>query len=397
MGRTHLIIGASAAGVSAANRLRMLCPDDKIIIISAESHLPYNKCFLVDHLIDEKSGEDIQTLTREMANEKRISLWLGVRVTQVNNTEKTVICHNGTMVPYDTLILATGSRPVIPPIKGIDQFDNVHTFHTLEDTHTLMNKVKEGSISQAVVIGGGLSGLECADALSYHGIQTSVIERADRVLSHQINPGASQYIQGLMAQQGVTFMPHKEVIALEGAGRQAKRVVLSSGAALTADLVIIAVGSQPNSEIAAQPKIELYQGAIAVNEYMQTNIPAIYAAGDVIAVPDIITGKLVRNGTWPDAMLQGIIAACHIAGKPRSYPGIAAITSSAFFGAKFAACGPIQQGKTAHIATKASENSYEAYLVENDVLKGFTLIGQRLNMGPLKKAILTKTPFNRPF
>jgi NAD(P)H-nitrite reductase large subunit len=157
-------------------------------------------------------------------------------------------------------------------------------------------------------------------------------------------------------------------------------------------MVICATGLRPASALATDAGIATHQGGIVVNEHMQTNDPHIYAGGDVIMVKDQVTGTLHASCTWPDAMMQGLFAANAIAGKPRSYPGVMTISTSAFFGVKFATYGMknLPQGSTSVI--KQGSDFYHQFIIQNDLLIGFVLIGQTQRLSEIKRALLTRQP-----
>lgn len=393
MKKTHIIIGASAAGIAAANKLRQLDALANIIMISDELEAPYNKCMLADYMAGIKQESQVHTLTLAQAELKNITLMLGKRVVLVLPESKQIVLDNDEIISYDTLLIATGTSPFIPDIEGLaGGTQGVFTFHRLRDIQAIMAYVKNKPVTKAVVIGSGLSGLECADALLPYTVQVSIVEMQGQVLSSIINDEGAQFIQSQMASNGVHFYPHQKVDQVMHQEGHVAGVKLSSGALLEADMVIVAAGLAPNIELAKQSGIALGACGIATNEYMQTSIADIYAAGDIAMVKDQLTGNVVPSRMWPDAMLQGLVAASSMAGQPRVYPGIASVISSSFFGIKFAACGPVLNPEGCQKVVNQTQEFYHLLLIKGDRLKGFLLVGNTGKCGVLRQALMTQMP-----
>ena len=390
MNKTHIIIGASAAGIAAAQKLRQLDAQSTIVMISDEQEAPYNKCMLADYMAGIKHEHQVYTLSLEQAAQKNITLMRGKQVTAIAPDVKKITLDDGQAMAYDTLLLAVGTSPFIPPIAGIDA-QGVFTFHRLRDIHAIMAYVKRNAVKKAVVIGAGLSGMECADALRAHGVAVSVVERQSHVLASIVTQEGSAFIQERMKQHEVQLYPQSTVEQIMQQDGVVHSVHLKSGQMLQTEMVIIAAGLAPNTELAEQAGIALGSSGILINEYMQTSVPGIYAAGDIVMVKDQLSGSLVPSRLWPDAMMQGTLAASAMAGNPRLYPGVASIISSAFFGIKFVACGPILTPKSGmERVINKGEGFYHMVLVQEGKLKGFLLVGNTSKSGLLRQAVMTQ-------
>ena len=198
-----------------------------------------------------------------------------------------------------------------------------------------------------------------------------------------------------MIEQGIGWYPNQEVQEILAPDHYITGVKLASGQILEGDMVVVATGARPNAQLALGANIELFQGGIKTDDFMATNQPGIYAGGDVAVVRDQLSEKLIQSCLWPDAMLQGIIAAQAISGQNRPYPGAILINTSAFFGVKFASCGPVADpGHRPNINQIASGADYWAYLQKGGLLKGFVLIGNTSRLPTLRRALLTKQPFS---
>ncbi len=406
----HIIIGSSAVGVSAMRKLRSLDADAEIICISDEQESPYNKCFLADYLGQKKTEEQLLTLKADYCADNNIVLMLGTRVEKIDSQAKKIICTTQAAVSgkkvvtqelmYDTLLIGTGVSPLMPPIEGAQDSRGVFMFHRQRDATAIMGYLKERSVTQAVVIGAGLSGLEAADALTTHGIAVAVVDRAAHVLGRQVDATGSMFIERKMQEAGVIWRAEQQAKKIISQKGFVTGLELASGELLPAQLIIVAVGATPNSALAKEAGIEVQDGAIVTDNHMMTTMPGIYAAGDVALVRDQLSGSLVRSCTWPDAMMQGMVAASAMAGAPTEYAGMTAITSSSFFGLKFATCGPVVEAimvevpKTCEVVLQESEELYQALLLQNGILKGFLLVGHTKKVPMLKKALLTREQIN---
>ena len=386
--KKHIIIGNSAAGIAAIRTLRSLDQDAQIMCISDEKEHPYNKCFLADYMSGEKAEQQIYTLTQEQIDLLGVDMHLGQRVIQIASDNQAIMLQDSSVESYDTLLLAIGTRPMLPRIKNLDAYRNVFTFHNLKGAQKLSSFIKQRCPKRAVVIGAGLSGVEIADALTVHNIDVQLIERSDQLLAAHITHTGSQVLHNALVHAGASLYAGQTVHALEGRGQEAQAVILSDGTVIETDLVIVTAGLKQNSELAQTAQLTFDQCGLVVNEYMQTSDPHIYAAGDIISTVDLISGSRMASCTWPDAMQQGRHAAYAMAGQPRAYKGAHIITSSAFFGLKFYSCGSLKAtGYTA--IEQRGDLTYERYLIENGQLKGFQLLGDGRQFALLRRALMT--------
>ena len=387
----YVIIGNSAAGISAINKLWQLDPEGSVLCISREKEKPYNKCFLADYLAGEKSEEQLST---KLFHE-RVEFRFDTQAIEIDADRKIITMSDNETIIYQELLIATGSSPILPPISGLGAAKNVFTFHTLQDTNRLLSEIQHNDFSHVTIIGAGLSGLEAADALRSQNLLVTIIDRESRVLSHHIDEEGSRFIEQKLLDTGISFLPNQTVTAIKEKQGIVSELILESGRTIRTDLVICATGLKPNSELAHKAGLQLYKNSIWTGPYLRTSHPHIYAAGDAIVVKDQITGHLVRSCTWPDAMHQGMIAAHNMAGQPKEYPGIATVTSSAFFGVKFAACGNFQKlhkgGRYTVISCKGRDDEHCKMLMKEGVPMGFVLIGKTLpQLGKLRRAVLFK-------
>ncbi len=388
-----LIIGTSAAAIGAVNKLVRLVPDASITMISNERELPYNKCFLADYVAGSKTESHLYTRPREFFAQHGVAVHLGTTVTQLLPTERVVVCADRRRFLYDKLLLTLGSRPIVPSLPGSEGVTGVLPFYNFADAQTVLAGIDDQYLRRAVVIGAGLTGLECADALQLRGVRVSVVDLAPRVLPRLVDSTAAALIEQHMRERGVDWYPRTTVEQVLSCDGQVAGVKLSSGQKLSTDFVLIAVGMRPNSQLARDAGLAMVQsGCVEVDEFLRTSDDATWAAGDVIEVTDQLTGERVPSCMWADAMLQGAISAQNMAGTVRSYPGVTVTSSSEFFGMPFAACGPVRDpGPELCAERRASVGAYELVLrTKTGAVGGFLLIGGTNGRLPqLRRAVMT--------
>lgn len=319
----YLIIGNSAAGVTAAETIRAKDPYGTITLISREPHHVYGRP-LISYLIEGKTTLDAMKFKPETFYEDhKITALLGdeFEALTLDPEAHEVGLKNGDSIGYGRCLLATGSVPFTPPIKGLQGKSNVFTFITLDDAEQAWAAAVEASLkasesgrcSRVVVIGSGLIGLKAAEALSHHLDEISVLELADRILPTVLDPEGSALLQRLLEPHGITCYPGLTADEVLGEGDQAVGVRLTNGECLDCDLIIAAVGVRPNSSLALEAGAQSGRGLI-VDERLLTSLPDVYAAGDVVQVCDVLDGSEHPLALWPNAMHQGKIAGRQMAG-----------------------------------------------------------------------------------
>lgn len=389
-----ICIGASAGAIACINKLKMLDPEREILCFSAESEQPYNKCLLADWLSDKKTESQVVLTSHEQLRQKGIIFHQNTPISQIKPEEKAVFTSSGERWVYDDLLIATGSRPFIPSIVGLSG-DRVFTFHTASDTRDMDRFIREQSPRRALVIGAGLTGLEAADALLSRGVGSiTVLEKSDRLMGELIPKSASDFLANRMASLKVSVECNKQVISVHTHQRELT-AIYSSGEAICVDMIIVATGVRSNSELAQKAGIACERSGIIVNQFMQTSVAHIYAAGDVALVSDQITQDRIVSRTWPDAMAQGMTAAHAIAGVPKPYPGVVMSLNSAFFGLKFAssyASLSLDHNQEALIIKEGPEPSYGYIMTSQGVVTGYCLMGDTSRAPVLRRSLVTKQP-----
>lgn len=393
----HVIIGSSAAGIGALSRLRKLDPHSSIMCITAQKQLPYNTCLLADYLGDAKELSQIIIKTQDFFDDNAIILKKNTCLVAIDTDTKIITVESEGVkeqVPYDTLFLGLGTQIVYPPISGIHDYAGVFSFHTLDDTTTILDYIKQRQVSKALIIGAGLSGVECADALSEHGIESDIVEMQQFLLPSLVDDEGAQFIERKMNAHGVTMHAQKKVVSVHGSDHGVEHAVLDTGDTISCQMIIVATGGQPCTTVARDAGIALENNRIVVDEYQQTSITDIYAAGDICMVRDVVTKQLVASTLWTDAMMQGMHAACAMAGQKRAYPGVCIITGSRFFDTMFISAGKIIcPSNDYQEVIDESDEYYHKFMLDIDSrLCGFLMVGKAKALGKLRTMMISQKP-----
>ena len=327
MGKKVVIIGGVAGGATAAARLRRLDETANIVMFERGDYISYANCGLPYHVSGVIRSRDALLLQTPSAMMKKFNMDVRVRqeVVSIDRANKTVTvkkADNGETYqePYDALVLATGSSPVRPPIPGIDA-ENILTLWTVPDTDKLKSRVRDGGVERAVVVGGGFIGLEVAENLRHLGIEVTIVEMLDQVMT-PLDYEMAKPLHENIEKNGVKLCLGDGVSAFSQTDDGGVRVELKSGKVIEAELAVLAIGVRPNNELAKAAGLTLNaRGGVVTDEYLRTSDPDIFAVGDVIEVEDfILKGRSMVPLAGP-ANKQGRIAANNIAGFGEKYEG----------------------------------------------------------------------------
>ncbi len=389
MKRRHVIVGTSAAGIGAVSRLASLVPDDEIICVSSSIYPPYNTCLLADVLSGSRAPKTIATRQLSFFDENGIDLRLDTSVKAIDVAEKKLTLSRGEELTYDSLFLGMGTSPKRPPLLG-EECVGVFTFANCSDLKELTAFIEERSVKRAIVIGAGLSGIECADALTTRGISVSIVEASARLLPRQVNSEGSRVIERAMKRTGTKLYTRQRVHRIVEVMGHADGVVLDDGTELPAQMVIMTVGSTPNTQVTAEAGFAMHDKRLKVDHRMATLAPDVFAGGDMCVVPSAVDDELIPTSTWPDAMLQGVTAAFSIAGKPKPYPGLLTVSSSNFYGLTFVSCGAVAEPPEEYERVMQQSRDYHhTFLYKEGTLAGFLMVGKVDNVGLLRRFVTT--------
>ena len=380
----YVVIGASAASIAFMNKIARLDPSAQITCVSQENELPYNKCFLADYCAGSKQEQEVLLNTTYLST--RVTWLLDTSVVRIDVHNKAIITAAGLLVSYDTLFLGMGSSPFIP--NCVSDRSAIYTFHTLQDTNNLLAAIKDRNAKSALIVGAGLSGIECADALHKNGVTVTIIEQKDTILPSILDQEAAIFLKNHIIQQGVTILTNQ---LIESISQNGQSISIKKEGRLEADLIVFTTGLRPNSALAKEAGIAIAaNGGVNVDQNLETSFKGVYAGGDLIAITNTLTGQSNLSCTWPDAMMQGMCAAqAAFNGSGQPYKGAPIIVNSAFFGLNFAQAGLKRPDTNQVQILKKGADFYQSYILENDQLKGFTVLGNTHDYGQLRRLILT--------
>ncbi|HOF51515.1 MAG TPA: FAD-dependent oxidoreductase [Rhodoferax sp.] len=302
----HLILGAGPAGVIAAETIRKLSPTDAITLVGDEPEPPYSRMaipYLLMGNVDER-GTYLRKGASHFADLK-VNV-VRARVTSVQIATKTVALDNGQSLAFDTLLVATGSHPIRPPIPGIGSA-GVHACWTLDDARKIMALATRGA--RVLQLGAGFIGCIIMEALAARGVKLSVVEMGDRMVPRMMGPTAGGMIRDWCEAKGVQVFTGTKVESITpGTPLQVK---LSNGQTMEADLVISAAGVRPAIGYLENSGIQCLLGVLT-DEHLQTNVPGVYAAGDCAEAFDKVSGKTIVSAIQPNAAEQARVAAANM-------------------------------------------------------------------------------------
>lgn len=313
-----VIIGAGQAAGQAAASLRQEGYDGEIIMLGDEPHPPYQRPPLSKEYLSGKFGlEKVYVRPEKFYAEKNIDIRTGTRVTAIDREAKTVTTAAGETIPYEKLLIATGSRPRILGTQGSD-LEGIYYLRTITDVDAIRGALD--TAKSAVIVGGGYIGLEVAAVAKTLGVDVSVLEMEDRILQRVTTPEMSEYYDSLHTGRGVRILKNTTVSGFEGEGR-VERVLCGDGSKIDADMVIIGIGIIPNVELAQEAGLDVDNG-IVVDDHCRTSDPDIYAAGDCTNHPNPLLGRRLRLESVPNAMEQARVACANMLGGDRVYESV---------------------------------------------------------------------------
>ncbi len=398
----HVIIGNSAAGIRAAETLRYLDPVSDISIISEEDIHAYSRCLLPDFLAGSRSEREIYFRPEDFYARNRIQTIFGSKAESIDPEQRRVLLDDGTRLSYDKLLIATGASSTLPPIPGIDS-PNVFGLRHLRDARNILKACAKAR--RVVIIGAGFVGLEAATALYRQGLEVTVVEKMPQILPQQFDTLAADIILQDIQAEGIRFVLGrgiKEISPPSVWGRIFSNpgcgVVLEDGTRLKAEVIIIAAGTRPNVEVALSAGIKINRG-IPVNDFMETNVPHIYAAGDVAETKDVVTGQTGLTPIWPNASAQGRTAAYNMVGHPKAYGGMIGLQNAVEFRDVPAIAMGISRPAGADYQVLSSyhpeKNRYKKLVLLNDRLVGMILVGDIHQAGIYGALIKNKASVSR--
>ena len=386
----YAIIGNGAAGISAAQAIRERDKTGSIYMISNEEYPAYNRPMLTKSLVAGLDAAQIAVQEPSWYEDNHVFQMLGKNVVSIDTQKKEIHTVDGAKFKYTKLIYALGSECFIPPIAGADQ-PEVIAIRRLADTQKVAELLPQ--TKEAVVIGGGVLGLEAAWELKKAHCKVTVLELAPRLMGRQLDENAGEMIKAISEAQGITIHTGVQIEAIEGGGH-VTGVRLGDGRVFPAQLVIVSCGVRANAAIAKEAGIET-ERAVVVNSRMETSAEDVYACGDCAQYQG------VNYAIWPQAVEEGRVAGANAAGEALEYTTVPAALS--FHGMNTALYSIGDNGSNPDLVYKTVEfkdtarKQYEKYYFRNNRLCGVILIGDVSRMAELTEAVEKKASFGELF
>jgi len=391
----YVIVGGGAAAVSAVRKIQEYDRTCHITVISEEEHCFYYRPMtpLVvkgdrerDELLHDHAGLDIHMVHGRAAS--------------LSPDKKEVNLADGSTVKYERLLIATGSAPLVPSIKGITE-PNVYYLRTLADAQGLRDVAKQAG--KAVILGGGFVGIKKAEALAHHGLEVTVVEKENQILLPRLDAQGAALIAERLTARGITLLLNDTINEIHA---EAKMVTLASGREIACDFVCIAAGVKPNIEWLAGSGIQT-EKAIVVDEKMQTSQEGVYAAGDVVQITDLVSGRSVVSALWTNAVEMGKVAGANMAGGSIKYPGgLEILNATEIEGMPLISVGNVlaEESSGFVVIRRQGPQGYRKLVLKDDVLAGAIFMGDieqagtytamiksGKHLGPLKEKLKEKT------
>ena len=378
----YVIIGNSAAAVGCIEGIRKNDKESAITVISDEKHHTYSRP-LISYLLYGKTDEErMKYRPDSFYKDNNVTAILGKKAEKIDTENRKVILDDGKQVDYDKLLVATGSRPFIPPMQGLDTVEKKFTFMTLDDALALDKAIDKKS--RVLIVGAGLIGLKCAEGILGKIKSLTVIDLADRILPSILDETGSELVQKSIEEKGVKFMLGTSAKEFKG-----NKAVLTNGETVEFDVLVIAVGVRPNTELVANAGGKVVKG-IVTDSFCRTTLPGIYAAGDCTESNDITTGTRRILALLPNAYMQGETVGLHMTGTDKPYDHAMPMNAIGFFGYHMITAGSYDGEKTVYSDGK----NYKMLVTKNNHLNGYIMIGDIARAGIYTKLIREQVPLD---
>lgn len=378
----YVIIGGSAAAIGCIEGVRSVDKTGEIILITGETEWNYSRP-LISYLLEGKTTRDKMWCRPDsFFTRNGVTVKAGVLATTLDAGDRTVRLSTGERLAYDRLLAATGSRPFVPPIPGLETVERTFCFQTLSDASALAEALRPES--RVLILGAGLTGVKCAEGIRGLCAQIAIADLAPRVLPAVLDDTAAAMVQARMEEKGVRFYLNDSAAAFRG-----NTARLQSGTELEFDVLVTALGVRPNTQLVADAGGAVDRG-ILVDGRCATTLPDVYAAGDCAQGYDAVSGEKRMLPLWPNAMLQGETAGINMAGGRADYTQGIALNASGVFGLHMVTAGSYE-GES---FTVQRDGSYKRLVTADGVLKGVIMVGDVSRAGIYTDLIRKKKPLS---
>ncbi|OGO06130.1 MAG: pyridine nucleotide-disulfide oxidoreductase [Chloroflexi bacterium RBG_13_54_9] len=368
----YLIIGNSGGGIGAAEAIREVDRVGSLTIISDEPYPAYSRPLISKYLTGERTLDDILFRPADFYGRNDIAFLADRHVKSLDPEAHACELEGGERMAWERLLLATGGTPIVPSMDWMGQ-TGVFTFTTLDDAKAIRAFLGKGD--KAVVIGGGLIGVSVTEALVKRGVEVAIVEMRERILNTILDEQASSLAEDALRRADVDIITSHTVAQICGE-QEVSGVVLEDGKEISCDLVVVAIGVTPRTELALGAGIKVNRG-IVVDRHMATSHPNIYSCGDVAEAFDFVYGANRLTPIWPNAYIGGRTAGFNMAGMTAEYPAVTAMNSLNYFGLDIAAAGMVvpPPESSYEVLSRIADGSYRKVVLKDDLIMGMVFVG----------------------
>lgn len=382
--KSYVIIGNGVAAAGCIEGIRSIDKDTKITVISAENHPVYCRPLISYYLEGKTTLDKMNYRDADFYEKNKCDVIYGKQAVKIDNDSKSVTLDNATNIKYDSLCIATGSAPFVPPFTGLETVQNKFSFMTIDDTLALEKAITKES--KVLIIGAGLIGLKCAEGILEKVAEINICDLSDRILSSILDDECAAIMQKHLEKHGIKFMLGDTVESFN-----TNTAKMKSGASVNFDVLVLAVGVRANTSIFKDAGGDVNRGII-INDKMQTNIVDIYAAGDCSEGNDITLGQKRVLAILPNAYMQGFCAGVNMAGGNSLFDNAIPMNSIGFFGLHAMTAGSYYTEKEGgSVYEENGENSIKRLYMKDGVLTGYIIIGDVNRAGIYTSLVREKT------
>jgi NAD(P)H-nitrite reductase large subunit len=394
----YVIIGGSAGGIGAIEAIREVDPAGTLTVISEEKIPQYSRPMISEYVSRDATVDMMKYRDDQFWKNNNVNVLNRRRAIKIDFTKKLVELDSGDKIDYEKLLIATGGKPFVPRMEG-EKKDGVFTFTELSSAEALEAKVAQSK--RAVVIGGGLIGVSASEALLKRGIKVTLVELKDNILSLILDKTASEIAETVLKKSGVTIITGQTVQQIQGKQDDPSAVggvVMTDGTEIPCDLVVVAIGVIPRTELVKDTSLKLNRGII-VDKFMRTNLPDVYACGDVAEAHDFLINENRLLPLWPLAYNGGRVAGYNMAGsKNVEYEGGTVMSSLKYFELPIIAVGNINPQDTSRfeilVELKPEKPIYKKILLKDNKILGFIFLGEIEKAGILFRLLKNHVDIN---
>jgi NAD(P)H-nitrite reductase large subunit len=374
----YVIIGGSVGGIGAVEAVREVDPVGELTVISEETFPQYSRPMISEYVSREANLERMKYRSEQFWKENNVQALTGRTAVKINFKKKQVELDGGDKVDFEKLLIATGGKPFVPRMEGGDK-DRVFTFTDLSSAENIESKLEKSK--SAVVIGGGLIGVSATEALTKRGINVTLVELKDNILNLILDQTASEIAEKTLTEAGVTIITGQTVQQIVGRKDNENAVggvIMTDGTEIPCDLVVVAIGVIPRTELVKETDVKVNRG-ILVDKSMRTNIPDVYACGDVAEAYDFLLNGNRLLPLWPLAHLGGRVAGYNMAGKKAEYDGGTVMSALKYFELPIISVGIMNPEDTGEFEILVEDHPektvYKKIVLKDGVIVGFIFLG----------------------